>query len=334
MSRRKRRDLSVFSLSFLDCISCGFGAIILLFVISLGSERLAIVDIRETLEQLYLERIDELDVLLDKKRNLIELIEKEKIEREGKLEKISFLQTEIDKFTNSIKKAKFGKKALLVNVNQKEKELDAREREIEIPQSESDLPIGVPVASDHLIFVIDTSGSMRDPSTGLIWKTITDKFEETLEVYPIVEAIQILDADGNWVIRTSNGEWLPDGPEIRRSIVRAIRTYNHHSQSNPVPGIKRAIRFAKPNSKDNADSKIGIYVFGDEFTQTADKVLSSIDDLNPSDEEGNRQVAINAIGFPNVVKYERHFTRTGLKFANLMRELTYIHGGAFIGNPD
>lgn len=30
----RRRDIEIFSLSFLDCICCGFGAIILLFVLS------------------------------------------------------------------------------------------------------------------------------------------------------------------------------------------------------------------------------------------------------------------------------------------------------------
>lgn len=33
MSRRARRGIEIFSLSFLDVISCGFGAIILLLVI-------------------------------------------------------------------------------------------------------------------------------------------------------------------------------------------------------------------------------------------------------------------------------------------------------------
>ena len=33
----RRRQAQVFSLSFLDCICCGFGAIILIFVISIGS---------------------------------------------------------------------------------------------------------------------------------------------------------------------------------------------------------------------------------------------------------------------------------------------------------
>jgi len=36
MSRRKRKSLEIFSLSFLDCICCGFGAIILMFVLTTG----------------------------------------------------------------------------------------------------------------------------------------------------------------------------------------------------------------------------------------------------------------------------------------------------------
>ena len=34
MRRQRRRDVEAFSLSFLDCICCGFGAIILLLVLS------------------------------------------------------------------------------------------------------------------------------------------------------------------------------------------------------------------------------------------------------------------------------------------------------------
>ena len=31
---RKKRDIEAFSLSFLDCICCGFGAVVLLLVLS------------------------------------------------------------------------------------------------------------------------------------------------------------------------------------------------------------------------------------------------------------------------------------------------------------
>ena len=36
MARKKNRSVEVFSLSFLDCICCGFGAVILIFVITTG----------------------------------------------------------------------------------------------------------------------------------------------------------------------------------------------------------------------------------------------------------------------------------------------------------
>ena len=33
MSRRRRRVIELFSMSFLDCMSCGFGAVVLFFMI-------------------------------------------------------------------------------------------------------------------------------------------------------------------------------------------------------------------------------------------------------------------------------------------------------------
>jgi hypothetical protein len=329
MKTKKVRDISVFSLSFLDVISCGFGAVILLFVISLGSERLVIVDIRDTLEKLFQERLAELEKVRTKRDEMfVMLTTEERVERE-KTSKIKSMESDIEELINRIKEATSGQESLVVDVESLEEEIDAREKEVSIPQNESELPIGVPVLSNHLIFILDTSGSMRDPSTGRIWKYVTDKIKETLEVYPIVTGIQIMDADGNFVLRGSRTSWLPDSQSTRNNITKAILFYEHHSQSNPVPGILKAIRTFRDT--ENEEKKIGIYIFGDEFTQTAEKVLNRINQANKPDEEGVRPITINAMGFPHVIKYERHFTRTGLKFANLMRELTYQHGGAFIG---
>ena len=41
MSRRRRRELEGADLSFLDAICCGFGAVLLLFVIARGAQHLA-----------------------------------------------------------------------------------------------------------------------------------------------------------------------------------------------------------------------------------------------------------------------------------------------------
>ena len=41
---------------------------------------------------------------------------------------------------------------------------------------------------------------------------------------------------------------LPDSTTIRNTLTKAILTYEHHSQSNPVPGILRAVRTFRDDS--------------------------------------------------------------------------------------
>ena len=48
----RRRNVEAFSLSFLDCICCGFGAIILLLVLSKIYEPVVIEEAEENLQQL------------------------------------------------------------------------------------------------------------------------------------------------------------------------------------------------------------------------------------------------------------------------------------------
>ncbi len=49
---RRRRNVEAFSLSFLDCICCGFGAIILLLVLSKIYEPVVVEESETNLEQL------------------------------------------------------------------------------------------------------------------------------------------------------------------------------------------------------------------------------------------------------------------------------------------
>ena len=53
--RRQRRNFEVFSLSFLDVICCGFGAIILLLVLTKFGEPKAIEEARQDLDRLLIE---------------------------------------------------------------------------------------------------------------------------------------------------------------------------------------------------------------------------------------------------------------------------------------
>ena len=60
MKRRERRPTEVFSLSFLDCICCGFGAIILLFVLNKMGEPVALEQARRDLTGLLAQLEEEL----------------------------------------------------------------------------------------------------------------------------------------------------------------------------------------------------------------------------------------------------------------------------------
>ena len=61
--KTRRRELEIFSLSFLDCICCGFGAIILLFVLSKFGQPIKIEEVKQDLTALLAKREEELFVI-------------------------------------------------------------------------------------------------------------------------------------------------------------------------------------------------------------------------------------------------------------------------------
>ena len=323
----RRREFEVFSLSFLDCICCGFGAIILLFILSMGSSRRDITKSRAELEAILQQRLAAFGMVSQTRERLAgELATKDRTlaEIEQDIIKIQAVLAELEE---RIRNEAAGDKALLTDVEQLKKEIAAMQKEAPIEQLDATTPIGVPVESNYVAFVIDTSGSMRDPNTAMLWDYVTRKFEEVIRAYPTVKGIQFLDADGRFIIGRS-GEWIPDTPSARKAVIDAVLRYQVFSNSNPVPGIVRAIRTL--HRPDDPEMKMGIYVFGDEFTDTSESVLERVERLNPVDENGRRKVTINGVGFPNLLRAGFSLGQTGVKFANLMRELTQRNGGAFI----
>jgi len=227
-----------------------------------------------------------------------------------------------------------------VDLDELRKEIAARQRK---PDHELKLkevppaPVGLPVGSNFLAFVVDTSGSMRDPNFGGLWPVVIRTVETVLDAYPNVQGIQLIDGDGRFILgRRGSGTagWLPDTPQTREAIKRTLRRYDQDTVSNPVPGIYNAMRFLY--DKENAGMRMGIFVFGDEFNspQSADEVIRRLDELNPANDQGARAVTINAVGFPTTIRYQFSMGNTGLRFANLMRTVTYLHGGAFIALQD
>ncbi|MGJ3242285.1 MAG: hypothetical protein ACFE0O_04910 [Opitutales bacterium] len=327
--KRKRRGLAQVGLSFLDCICCGFGAVILLFVLTMGAQTRQVRGVNESLNEILQKRLEQMARVQASTAELEQQVaaQEQRLNREQSEE--DQLAARISDLMAQLSQAEAGRKELITEIEEAQQQIASRQRKLEVLQRASPDPVGIPVESNHLIFIIDTSGSMRDQRTGNVSSFVQRTLQETLLAYPVVEAIQVLDSSGNYIVRQSNGRWLEDGQETRNGIARALANYPIFSVSNPVPGIIRAIRTF--GESEDPEVKVGIYVFGDEFNGRADEVIDRLEVINPRDEEGNRPVTINGVGFPHLIFDPNNFGETGLKFANLMREVTYRHGGAFVG---
>lgn len=327
----KRRAPEEFSLSFLDVICCGFGAVILLLMITKTVQPQIIEASTVNLE----------GVLADLQEQLFEIRGETRIlnrDLNAKHEQLSAYEEKIAILRGQLASAKARYDSIQVQDNTNDvvagQLADARQSltaEMERllgrqHQSKNNLIGGIPVDSEYIIFIIDTSGSMFSYS----WERMLRELEATLSIYPEVKGIQILNDMGNYMFSRYRGQWIPDTPGRRRVIMQNLRNWNVFSNSSPVEGITQAIRTFYDPSK-----KISIYVFGDEFTgQSIAQVVDTVDRINREDAQGNRRVRIHAVGFPVQFIRPPHLQTTGIRFATLMRELTYRNGGTFVGLND
>lgn len=328
----KRRSTESFNISFLDVISCGFGAIILLLMITKSSAPvpLEVADVPiegsvlELQRQLFAIR-GETNILnrdLNAKHEQLSEYEERiaRLRRELSTLNGQFNTSSQQSTVNSILE---GRLALAQQqLTEEMLRLQANQAELKLTDSIG----GVPVDSEYIIFVIDTSGSMFNYS----WTKVLEVFTDTLDIYPEVKGIQVLNDMGDYMFSSFRGDWIPDTPARRSAIIQRLRTWNPFSNSSPVEGITYAIRTYYDPTK-----KISIYVFGDDFSgNSIAEVVATIDRINREDENGNRMVRIHGIGFPVQFSQPSRYQTGGKRFAALMRELARKNGGTFVGLND
>jgi hypothetical protein len=328
---RMRRAPEEFSLSFLDVICCGFGAVILLLMITKTVQPQIIEASAVNLEG----RVAALQEQLFDIRGETRILNRDLNARQEQLsdyrERIAILRGELASARaryDSIQVQDNSNEVIAGELADARQSLTAEMERLlgRQYQTKNTLIGGIPVDSEYIIFIIDTSGSMFSYS----WERMLRELEATLSIYPEVKGIQILNDMGNYLFSRYRGEWIPDTPGRRRVILQNLRNWNVFSNSSPVEGITQAIRtFYDP------DKKISIYVFGDEFTgESIAQVVDTVDRINREDAEGRRRVRIHAVGFPVQFIRPPHLQTTGIRFATLMRELTYRNGGTFVGLND
>jgi hypothetical protein len=327
--KRRKPPIEIFSMSFLDIISCAFGAIILLFVLSKQAEPMVIEGIRENLDGV----IAELQRTIFELRGEVTVLNREKNAKRVELKRDRVELDGLDKELQAVRgqyaaaeqtlEAKLVIEGKLASARQELSEEMRRLLGESFRRPETDSNVGgVPVDSEYIIFIIDTSGSMFNNA----WALVIRKISETLKIYPKVKGIQVMNDMGDYMFSTYAGRWIPDTRSRRKAILKRLRTWNPFSNSSPVEGITRAIRtFHAP------DKKISLYVFGDEFSgPSIDAVVKQVDAINKEDADGNRLVRIHGVGFPVQLTRAPHMQTTGIRFAALMRILSEKNGGTFV----
>ena len=327
MSQRRRREIEAAGLSFLDCICCGFGAVILLLVIVKVHDPIFTEEQRGELISLIVRlKAQIIDIEQDTAFFQSELVEArsetERLESDGKnlAARLAQLRGSVDETRGEADVIA----ALEAAAKRAEQELTTEAERLRKYQrtAQENTVGGIPADSEYIIFVIDTSGSMQNYS----WPKVVQKVAETLAVYPKVKGIQVLNDMGNYMFNQYAGRWIPDSPSRRRIILQQLRGWRAFSNSSPVEGIEKAIR-----AFHSWDKEISIYVFGDEFTgESAQRVIDRVAKLNRPDARGRRLVRVHAVGF-SIDTSDAEFQRTSRRFAALMRRLCLENGGTFVG---
>ena len=273
-----RKELQIFNLSFLDIISCGFGAVVLLVLISNNAPESSQSSKDDTLT--LLDQVIALQTRVDALTEEIDQQQKQNEERlsdRGNLgsaaqtlsQRLGQKDTETRKLDDDLEGLSLVKDSL---------------KQISITPSSTrstrDVEVGgIPVDSDYVIFVVDTSGSMLN-----IWSRVSATILNVLSIHPKVKGFQILNDQGKALISAYDGRWIPDTAQRRKSVMNVFSAWNELSNSSPVEGIETAIRsYAKPGQE------ISIYVFGDDYTGSSyDPVVEKITSLNKGGKKGRR----------------------------------------------
>ena len=322
MRRRRRAVADNLNLSFLDAISCGFGAVILLLVITMLFEPASIQSTREEV-QAVIQRQEK--QLADIQARTVLVASELSGPRGDEQKTIAELQAELTRIRGQFRPtrapvpetAEEGElKAARQKLTEEMRRLLANYR----PPPKDTTVGGIPVDSEYIIFVIDTSGSMYQGP----WQLVLRKISETLSVYPKLRGIQVMNDEGKYMFSSYAGKWMPDTPGVRKNILSRLANWNPYSDSSPVEGIVEAINaFYEPGRK------ISIYIYGDDFPQgQVEAVARYVDRINRSGKDGRRLVRIHAVGFPT--QFASGQDRNGLRFANLMRALCERNDGTFV----
>ena len=311
---RRRSSGEIFGLAFLDVIACAFGAIVLLLLISKPALIEAGDEAQPSVDATVLEDAADLASRLRARWEALQAVLASEPKRPAAPRgKDPALEEAIRLAGARLQRLQRDNRGL----ERVEESLRRATLSTPAPATERDPEVGgISVDSEYVIFILDTSGSMKS-----IWDEVMDVMERVLDIHPQVSGFQVLNDNGEYLISGYRKKWIRDTPKLRRSILNALRSWSAMSNSNPVQGLRTALRaYARQ------DRKIAIYIFGDDFQgKSYDRVMETLRDLNVDPATGRSRVRVHAVGFVSLKIHDR--------YATLMREVTRNHDGAFLALP-
>lgn len=328
MSRRqKRRGIDDTNISFLDIICCGFGAIVLLLVIVKPAPPVVLEEsiqningqVRALQERLFEIRgqVTYLETDLNAKQEQLGKEQARVAILRGEFGKLNSRKSSIDDNGADDATEALDLQIALQTLTREMKRLLAGRT------AQSSFVGGVPVDSEYVIFIIDTSGSM---TTGA-WGRVVREVDNVLRIHPKVKGIQVMNDNGRYMFAGSKGQWLSDSQSRRRAIIQRLVSWQGGSNSSPVEGITAAIRRFYDRNK-----KISLFVFGDDYPgRSISRVTRTIDNINKKNSKGESLVRIHTVGFPVQLRGKPAIGSNAMRYAQLMRELAEQNNGAFVG---
>ena len=335
MKIKRSKEMTVFSMSFLDVITSGFGSVILLIVLTNLTRQEPLEESEDTnLDGLVLRYEEELRDILGE----TEQVRRQQSSSEQQVElderQLAALEAELTRirgaYQNQQTEAEIAAELAGDLATAKQSMTDEMERLLgrNRPRPDDYKIGGIPVDSEYIIFLIDSSGSMRRYE----WDRVVSTMRETLDIYPTVKGIQVMNDQGNHLLESFRNEWIQDTPTNRQWILDELEDWEDYSESDPRRGILRAIdNYYDPNKK------ISLYVYSDDFLgggwSGINSVIREVDARNAAQGDEGQLVRIHAVAFPvyfDQLGVDQFFSSTGAAFGVLMRIMCMRNGGTFV----
>ncbi|MGI9346141.1 MAG: vWA domain-containing protein [Gammaproteobacteria bacterium] len=304
---RSRRNISIFSMALLDVVCCGFGAMVLLVLLSKNDVEGGTV--AQDMESQLLELIAA--------RKQVEQLQQSQLELQ---QQVNQLQSDVARAQEALPdpEALEQKQLHLVDALSRLEDLQARKQQrLEQERLAQVVNVGgIPAESDYVVFVLDTSGSMQ-----AIWQRVLQEIEHILDIHPQVKGFQVLSDNGAYLLPKYAKRWIPDSPRHRRSMFQQAQNWTSFSNSSPAEGLAKALQVYAKNNR-----RLSIYVFGDDYTGASfEQVLEQVARQNRAFGTLKKPIArIHGVGFLTSLQ-------SASSFATLMREIARQNDGAFIG---